>query len=86
MKNIAENNLVRFVNLVKKKEGLFVNFKVKGMRGGFAFTASIAVDIAELTALDPATDSFEKIVDESAKIALREFKKTELQFEGLHSI
>jgi hypothetical protein len=86
MKNIAENNLVRFVNIVKKKEGLFVNFKVKGLRAGVSFSASIAVDIAELPALDPATDSFETIVDECAKVALREFKKTELQFEGLHSL
>ena len=86
MKNIAENNLVRFINISKKKDGLFANFRVKGVRSGVEFTASISVDLAEAVALDPSTDSFEKIVDECAKIALREFKKSELQFEGLHSI
>jgi hypothetical protein len=85
MRNIAENNLVRFINITKKKEGIFANFRVKGIRGGMAFSASISVDLAASN-IDIAQDSLEKIIDESAKVALKEFKKTELQFEGLHAI
>ena len=85
MKNIAENNLVRFVNISKKKDGLFANFRVKGVRGGVLFSASIAVDMSACN-VDSATDSLEKIIEECAKVALREFKKTELHFEGLTAI
>lgn len=85
MRNIAENNLVRFINITKKKEGIFANFRVKGIRGGMAFSASISVDLAA-SEIDISQDSLEKIIEESAKVALKEFKKTELQFEGLHAI
>lgn len=83
MKNIVENNIVRFISITKRKEGLFANFKVKGIRNGVAFAASIAVDVAEAATLDIASASLESIVAECAKIAVREFKKTELQFEGI---
>jgi hypothetical protein len=46
MKNISENNLIRFTKISKKKDGLFANFKAKGIRGGTAFTSSIAVDLS----------------------------------------
>ena len=85
MKNLGENNLVRFINIAKKKDGLFANFRVKGLRGGVLFTASIAVDLAACT-LDPSSDSFEKIVEECGKIAIREMKKTEFHFEGVAAI
>ena len=85
MKNIAENNLVRFINVSKKKDGLFANFRVKGVRGGIVFAASISVDMSACN-VDPAADSLEKIIEECAKVALREFKKTELHFEGLTAI
>jgi len=85
MNNLAENNLVRFINIAKKKDGIFANFRVKGVRGGMGFTASISIDLAALD-LDPAEDSLEKIIEDSAVIAVREFKKTELQFEGLQSV
>ncbi len=80
----AENNLVRFKNISKKKEGMFANFKIKGVRGGTAFTASIAVDIdaAEVHAGDP----LEKIIEDCAKIGVREFQKCEFQFEGISMI
>ena len=84
IKNIADNNLIRFINISKKKNGIFVNFKVKGIRGGMTFSASISVDISEAE-VDP-TDPLEKIVEECAKIAVREFKRSELQFEGIQSI
>ncbi|MBA3957333.1 MAG: hypothetical protein H0X51_02905 [Parachlamydiaceae bacterium] len=84
MKNIVENNLIRFMNITKKKTGMFVNFKVKGIRGGTAFGASIAVDIAAAP-VDP-TDSLEKIIEECARIAVRDFKTSEFQFEGLLSV
>lgn len=85
MKNMSENNLVRFINISKKKDGLFANFRVKGLRGGVLFSASIAVDMSACN-VDPSSDSLEKIIDECAKLALREFKKTELQFEGITAV
>lgn len=85
MKNIAENNLVRFINITKKKDGLFANFRVKGVRGGMLFSASISVDLAACE-LDPAIDPLEKIIEQAAKLAVREFKKTDLQFEGLQAL
>lgn len=85
MKNIAENNLIRFINISKKKNGLFANFKAKGIRGGTVFTASVSVDLGTVD-VDVSNDTFEKIIGECANIAVKEFKKTELQFEGLQSI
>lgn len=81
MKNLADNFLIRFISISKKKEGLFANFKFKGIKGGAQFSASISVDLsaAELTSTDP----LEKIIDHSSKIAVKEFKKSEMQFEGL---
>ena len=85
MKNLAENNLVRFINISKKKDGIFANFKVKGIRGGMVFSASISVDLMSAD-LDPAEDSLETIIEACAKIAVSEFKKTELQFEGMQNV
>lgn len=84
MKDLVQNNLVRFKNISKKKEGIYANFKVKGIRNGTTFTASIVVDIdaAEVHAGDP----LEKIIEECARIGVEEFKKCEFQFEGLTSI
>ena len=81
MKNIAENNLIRFINITKKKDGLFANFKVKGLRGGTSFSASISVDLSAAE-VDP-TDPLEKIIEHCARIAVKEFKKSEMQFEGM---
>ncbi len=83
MKNIAENHIVRFVGITKKKDGMFAKFRVKGMKGGAEYSASISVD---LNAADvDATDSLEKIIEECAPIAVREIKKSELQFEGIQA-
>ena len=84
MKNMSENNLIRFTRITKKKDGLSANFKAKGVRGGTSFTASISVDLAAAE-VDPA-DSLEKIIEECARIAEKDIKKSELQFEGLESI
>lgn len=81
MKNIAENNLIRFINITKKKDGLFANFKVKGLKGGTSFTASISVDLSAAE-VDP-TDALEKIIEHCARMAVKEFKKSEMQFEGM---
>lgn len=83
--SIAENNLIRFINITRKKHGLFANFKVKGIRGGMSFSASVAIDISACD-VDPAGDSLEKIIEECAKIAVRELKRTEFQFEGIHQL
>ena len=81
MKDLSQNNVVRFVNVSKKKEEMFANFKVKGVRGGSTFSASIsvAIDAAELH----AGDTLEKIIEECARIGLKEFKASDFQFEGL---
>ncbi len=84
MKNISENNLVRFISISKKKNGLFANFRVKGIKGGATFSSSIAIDVAStnVTAADP----LEKIIEECADIAVREFEKSRLEFEGLAAV
>ncbi len=81
MKDLAENNVIRFVNITKKKDGLFANFRVRGIRAGVVFSASISVDIsaAELSATDP----LEKIVEQCARIGVKEFKKAEFEFAGI---
>ncbi len=48
MKNLAENNLIRFTNITRKKEAIYANFRVKGLRNGVVFSASISVDITDL--------------------------------------
>lgn len=84
MNDLTENNLIRFRNISKKKEAMFANFKVKGIRGGVNFTASISVDIS--AAEVHAGDVLEKIIEECARIGINEFKKADFQFEGLSSI
>ena len=81
MKDLAENNVVRFINISRKKAGIFANFKVKGVKGGTSFSASITVDIS--AAEVDAGDSLEKIIEECARMAVRDFKKSDFQFEGL---
>ncbi len=84
MNDLAENNLIRFKNISRKKEAIYANFRVKGVRGGVNFTALISVDIA--AAEVHAGDILEKIIEECAKIGLNEFRKAEFQFEGISSI
>ena len=81
MKTLIDNNIVIFKNISKTKQGIFVNFQVKGERGGASFTASIAVDIdaADVS----AGDSLETIIERCALIGIREFQKCEFQFEGI---
>ncbi len=81
MKNLAENNIIRFVNVTRKKDALYANFKVKGLRNGVVFSASISVDITSREL--HAGDSLEKIIEECAMHGLKEFKKAEFQFEGI---
>jgi len=85
MKNLADNNLIRFININKKKEGLFANFKVKGLKGGVNFSASITVDISAVE-IDISEDNLEKIIEECARVAVKEFKKAEFEFEGISSL
>ena len=84
MKDLAENNVIRFTNITRKKELLFANFRVKGLKNGVVFSASISVDINALE-LHPG-DSLERIVEECAKHGLKEFKKAEFQFEGVQAV
>ena len=84
MKDLTENNLIRFKNLSKKKETMYANFKVKGIRGGVTFSASISVDISAAE-VHPG-DVLEKIIEQCASIGVKEFKRADLQFEGLSVI
>jgi len=84
MKDLAENNLIRFKNISKKKETMIADFKVKGLRNGVNFTASISVDLSAAE-LHPG-DVLEKIIEDCARLGVNEFKKADFQFEGLTSI
>ena len=84
MKDLAENNLIRFTNITRKKNALFANFRVKGLHNGVVFSATISVDIATLE-LHPG-DPLEKIVEECAKHGVKEYKKAEIQFEGVAAV
>lgn len=81
MKNLAENNLIRFTNVIRKKETIYANFKVKGLRNGVVFSAAISVDITSLEL--NSGDSLEKIIEECARHGVKEFKKADFQFEGI---
>lgn len=82
--SLSDNNVIRFVNISKRKGGIFANFRVKGIRAGVVFGASISVDIAAAD-LGPE-DRLEKIIEECARIGIAQFKRAEFQFEGLASI
>lgn len=84
MKDLAENNLVRFKNVTKKPDSIVANFRVKGIRKGVSFSASISVDIS--AAEMHAGESLEKIVEECARIGVKEFKNADFQFEGIEKI
>jgi len=84
MKDLAENNLIRFKNISKKKETMIANFKVKGLRNGVNFTASISVDLSAAE-LHPG-DVLEKIIEDCARLGVNEFKKADFQFEGLVNV
>lgn len=84
MKNIAENNIIRFLNISKTKNGVFVNFKVIGVKGGTTFKAAIAVDMA--AAEVDLSDPMEKIIEQCARIAARDIKEPKYQFEGLQAV
>lgn len=84
MTDLAENNLIRFISLTRKKEGIFASFRVKGIRSGVVFTASIAVDIsaAEVSPNDP----LEKIIEDCSRMAVDALRRAEFQFEGISAI
>ena len=84
MTDLAQNNLIRFKNIVRKKDSIYANFSVNGIRAGVTFSASIAVDIA--AAEVHAGDVLEKIIEECARIGVLEFKKAEFQFEGISAL
>ncbi len=81
MSDLAENYIVRFISIVKKKDGMFANYKVKGIKGGTTFITTINVDL-NAAEVDPS-HTLEKIIEDCALIAVRESKKSDLQFEGM---
>ncbi len=84
MDDLSENNIIRFKNISRKKDSIFANFMVKGLRAGVNFSANIQVDISAAE-VHPG-DVLEKIIEECARIGVKEFKGAEFQFEGLQSI
>ena len=84
MKDLSENNLIRFKNISKKKETMYANFRVKGLKGGVNFTAHISVDISAAE-VHPG-DVLEKIIEECARIGVREFKRADFEFEGITTV
>ena len=84
MKDLADNNVVRFKKISKKADALYANLSVKGVRRGVQFSASITVDLAAVE-MD-AGESLEKIVEECARIGVKEFKSADFQFEGITKV
>ena len=82
--DLAQNNVVRFNGITKKKDGIYANFKVKGIRGGTYFTASLTVDI--LAAEVDLSDPLENIIEQCASLAVSEFKKSDFKFEGIVAV
>lgn len=84
METLVHNHLVRFKSITKSKQGVFANFVIKGIRNGTTFNASISVDLdaAEVHLGEP----LEHIIEQCARIGVEEFKKSDLQFEGLTRI
>jgi hypothetical protein len=84
MENLADNYVVRFINVTKKKDGMFVNFKAKGIRGGVFFNASFSVDL-ESVEVDPQ-DPLEIIIKAAAQAVERELKRSNFEFEGIAAV
>lgn len=84
MQDLEENNLIKFKNLTRKKECIMANFKVKGIRKGVEFVASISVDISAAE-MHPG-ETVENIVEQCAKIGIKEFKSAEFEFEGISAL
>ncbi len=82
--NLVENNLIRFKNISKKKEAIYANFRVKGMRKGVFFTANISVDLAAAE-MHPG-ETLENIIEKCAQMGMKEFQSAEFTFEGLQEI
>jgi hypothetical protein len=79
MTNLADNNLIKFKNITKKKDSVFVNFNVKKISGGIVISSTIAVDISSLEL--HSSDTLEKIIIDCAQRAIKEIKKTDFVFE-----
>jgi len=84
MEDLAENNLIKFKNITKKKETIYANFKVKGLRRGVEFSASISVDISAAE-MHPG-ETVENIVQHCAQIGIKEFKNADFEFEGISAL
>lgn len=84
MNDLAENNLIKFKNITKKKEAIYANFQVKGLRRGVEFSASISVDISAAE-MHPG-ETVENIVEHCAKIGIKEFKNADFEFEGVSAL
>ena len=63
---------------------MYANFIVKGLRAGVNFSASISVDIS--AAEVHAGDVLEKIIEECARIGVKEFQRLSSNLKGLHSV
>ncbi len=82
LKHLAENNLIRFISVTRKKDGLFVNFRINGIREGTTFNASISVDTAAVEV--DLGDPLENIIEACAKMAVKSIQRAEFHFEGVN--
>lgn len=84
MEKLEDNNILRFVNISKKKSAIVANFKMKGLRRGVTYSATLSVDI---TALNIDLDKpLEEIISLSAKEAIKQFTQAEVLFEGFQTL
>lgn len=82
--DLAENFVIRFINITRKKDGLHSNFRVKGIKNGVVVKASIAVEL-DAAGVDPS-DPLETIIEQCSQRAVDEFKRAEFTQEGLVTV
>lgn len=83
MEDLENNNVIRFKNISRKKEGFFAHFQVKAVSNGVTISASLSVDI--LSHELHLGDVMERIIEECAKIGLKELKKADYTLEGIEN-
>lgn len=81
MSDLTENNVIKFKNISKKKDGFFAHFQVKAEKNGVIISASLTVDISAHEF--HLGDVMEKIITECAKIGLKELRRADYTLEGI---
>lgn len=79
--DLAQNFVIQFMNITRKKETMHANFKVKGSKNGTVFTTKISVEL-DAAGVD-LTDTLDAIIAQCQERAVKEFKRAEFTSEGL---